>query len=147
MRTANTPSENAFSRSGVRLACGTAIIPCLTSTPDVLPSSGYSAPSLQEMADAVRDLAGVGFEREVAGVQEADDRAGNIALERLGTRRKKERIVPAPYRQKRRLVSAEVFLKRRIECDIALVIAEQVELHLIGAGTGQVIVVEVLTIR
>src|SRR5262249_6073903 len=101
----------------------------------------------QEMADAVRDLASMGFEREVSGVQEADHRAWNIAPERLSPRRKKERIVLAPYRQERRLVGAEVFLKRGIEGDVALVVAEQVELHLIGAGTGEVIVVEVLTIR
>src|SRR5258708_27274033 len=87
------------------------------------------------------------FQGKVAGVQEAANRTRIVALERLGAWRHKERIVLAPYRQKRRLVSPEVFLERRIQCDVALVIAEEIELHFIRTGTGQIEVVEVLTIR
>src|ERR1700730_12148179 len=67
--------------------------------------------SLQEIPDAFGDFAGVRYEREVAGVEEADNRARIVALERLRTRRHKERIVLAPHRQKWRLVRAEVFLE------------------------------------
>src|SRR3984885_14859716 len=83
----------------------------------------------------------------MAGVQEADDGVRNIALERLGARRKKERVVLAPHRQQRRFICAEVFLECGIKRDIASVIAEQLELDFIGAGTGQIKVVEALTIR
>jgi hypothetical protein len=54
--------------------------------------------SLQEITDAFGDLTGVGLYREVAGVQEADDCPRHIALERLGTRRKKEWVVLTPHR-------------------------------------------------
>jgi hypothetical protein len=37
----------------------------------------------EEVADCRRDLAGVRLQREVDGVEEADDRTGNVALERL----------------------------------------------------------------
>src|SRR5262249_58125117 len=49
MRTANTPSENAFSRSGVLL----------------LPSAWSPvSPSLQDIADTFGDLTGMRFQRE-----------------------------------------------------------------------------------
>jgi hypothetical protein len=38
------------------------------------------------------------FQCEMAGVEEADDRTGNVPLERLGTGRQEERIVLAPDR-------------------------------------------------
>src|SRR5262249_19304477 len=87
------------------------------------------------------------FEREVTRIEEADDRTRNIALKGLSTRRKKERIILAPYRQERRLVRAEVFLERGIQRDIALVVTEEVELNFISAGARQIEVVEILTIR
>src|SRR5262249_47663207 len=65
----------------------------------------------QKGSDAFGDLAGVCLYREVAGVQESNERLRNIALERLSAPRQKERVVLAPHRQKRRLVGAEVFLK------------------------------------
>src|SRR5207253_10504986 len=49
---------------------------------------------------------------------------------------------PAPRGEERRPVRAEVILKSRIESDVALVVAEQVELDLIGAGACQVQVIE-----
>ena len=60
------------------------------------------------------------FQREVAGIDEPDDRIGNVALERLGTGRQEERIVLSPHSQERRLVSPEVLLKGRVERDVAL---------------------------
>jgi len=51
------------------------------------------------------------LQREVAGVKEADDRAGDVAPERLRTSRQEEGIVLAPYCQERRPVRAEVILE------------------------------------
>ena len=103
--------------------------------------------SLQEIADALSDFAGVRFQREVTRVEKAHNSARIVALERLGARRNKERVILASYGQQRRLVRAEVLLKRRIERDVAFVITEQVELDVISARAGKVKVVEVLTIR
>jgi hypothetical protein len=51
------------------------------------------------------------FQREMAGVEEADNRTRIVPLESLGAGRQKERVVLAPHRQERRLVRAEVFLE------------------------------------
>ena len=85
---------------------------------------------------AAADLGTVGFEREVAAIEEFDLGVRNVALERLGARRKKERIVLSPGRQQRRFMGSEVILKFRIERDIAFVVAEQVKLHVVCAGSG-----------
>ena len=82
--------------------------------------------SLQEIADAFGDLAGMRFQREMSGIKEAYFRFRNVTFERLSTGWQKKRIVFAPHRQQRRLMRAEVFLKFRIQLDIAPVIAEQV---------------------
>ena len=65
----------------------------------------------QEIADGLRDFGAVRLQREVAGVEEADLCLWNVALKRFGARRKEERIVLAPHRQKRRLVRPEVVLE------------------------------------
>src|SRR4029453_11444280 len=91
----------------------------------------------QEIGDGSPDFGGVGFQREMAGVEEAHRGVWNIALERFGPGRQKERIVLAPHRQERRLVGTEIALESRIERDVTLVVAEQIELHLIGAGSRQ----------
>src|SRR5271156_5324976 len=83
----------------------------------------------EEFADGRGDLRGVRLQREMAGIEEADDRVRNVALERLGARRQEERIILAPHRQEARLVGAEIFLEDRVERDVALVVAEEVELH------------------
>ena len=80
----------------------------------------------KKFADGPGDLLAMGFEREVAGIEEAYFRSGNVALEGLGTGRQEEGIVLAPGRQERRLVLAEVGLKLRIHGDIALVVAEEI---------------------
>ena len=77
----------------------------------------------------------MGLEREVAGIEEAHLRAWNVAFERFRTRRQEERIVLAPDREERWLVFAEVGLKFRIHRDVGPVVAKQIELHFIGAGT------------
>src|SRR5262245_1148085 len=91
----------------------------------------------EEVADRRGDLRGVRFQREVPRIEEADDHTRNIALERLGARRQEERVVPAPHRQERRPVRAEVLVELRVQCDVAGVIEEQVELDLVVAGTSE----------
>src|SRR5258708_1427106 len=87
------------------------------------------------------------LQREVAGVEEANARTGNVAPEGLGAGRQKERIVLAPRRQQWRLVGAEVILESRIERDVAFVVAEQIQLDLIGAGARQIEVVQRQAVR
>src|SRR5262249_12537670 len=96
----------------------------------------------EEVADRGRDVFGMRLEREMAGVEEADDRAANVALEGLGTGRQEERIVLAPDRQQRWLMPAEILLERGVQRDIALVVADQVQLDVVGTGPCQVEIVE-----
>src|SRR3984885_1080633 len=83
----------------------------------------------------------------MAGVKEANPRTGNVAPEGLGAGRQKERIVFAPRRQQWRLVGAEVVLESRIERNVALVVAEQIQLDLIGSGARQTEVVQRQPVR
>ena len=53
--------------------------------------------------------------------------------ERLGTGRQEERVVPAPDREQRRAMGADVFLEFGIERDVARIVEEQVELNLVHA--------------
>src|SRR5262249_18822928 len=80
-----------------------------------------------EVAHRPRDLRRMRSQGEGAGVKEADDRTGHAALERLGTRRQEKRIVLAPGRQEGRSVRTEVILEGRVQSDVALVVAEQVQ--------------------
>ena len=64
----------------------------------------------------------VGFQREVTGLVEVHFGVRIVALERFGPRGQKEWIILAPRRQKRRLLSAEIFLELGIERDVARVI-------------------------
>ena len=89
----------------------------------------------------------MGLQCKMAGVEEADDRIGIVALEGFGAGRQEEGIVLAPDRQERRLVAPEILLEGRLERDVALVVAEQVELDLVGAGTREVVVVERVAVR
>src|SRR5271156_845368 len=87
--------------------------------------------SSQEIADALGNFPAMGLQCEVAGIEEANDRVRNVALESFGPRRQEERIISAPHRQKRWPMHAKITLKLRIECDVALIVAEQIELDLI----------------
>src|SRR5437868_6134297 len=73
----------------------------------------------EEVADFRCDLGGVRLQRKMAGVEEADDRVGNVALERLGAGWQEERVVLAPSGEEPRLVPAEVILESRVERDVA----------------------------
>jgi len=74
----------------------------------------------------------------VARVEETNRCSGNVAFERLGTTRQKEGIVLSPYGQETWFVCPEVILESWVECDVALVVAKQVRLNLVGAGAGQI---------
>src|SRR5215470_16190803 len=105
---------------------------CQTSSApsDRVSGGSIAIPSARkEFADGRGNLRGMCLEREVTRIDEAHDGVGHVAFEGLGTPRQKERIVFTPDRQKGRLVRAEVRLELRIERDICLVIAEQVELQ------------------
>src|SRR5712691_5414054 len=97
---------------------------------------------VQKLTDRYRDLVAVCLERKVASVKEAHIGLRHVTLECLCASRQEERIVLAPRRQKRRLMLAEIGLERGVERDIALVVAEQIELNLIRAAACQVEIVE-----
>src|SRR5262249_35231554 len=69
----------------------------------------------EEVADRLRDLGGVRFQREVPRVEKADDRTRDVPLERLRARRQEERVVLAPHREQRGPVGAEIFVKLRVQ--------------------------------
>src|SRR5271165_3133894 len=79
--------------------------------------------------DPRSNLGGVRLQSEVACIEEMNLSLGNVALVGLRARRKKERVIFAPNRQQGRFVRAEEILELRIESDIRLVIAEQIELN------------------
>src|SRR5262245_60606950 len=101
----------------------------------------------EEVADRCRDLPGMGFEREVACVEEMNYGIGNIAPERLGAARQEKRIVPAPRCQKWRLMLAKIGLEFGVQRDVALIVAEKVELHLIGTRSCEIEIVERVPVR
>src|SRR5215831_9556887 len=113
-------------------------------------AAGNSAKSLgarQEIANCRSDLVAVRLEGKVAGVEEAHVSFWIVALERLGARRQEKRVVLAPDCQKRRPVLAKIGLKFGIHRDIALVVAQEVELHFIGARPCEIKVVERIPVR
>src|SRR6476659_4502749 len=65
-----------------------------------------------------------------------------VAPERLRARRQEERIVLSPHREERRLVLAKIGLEFGIQRNVALVVAEEVELHFISARSCEIEVVE-----
>src|SRR5262245_14166262 len=87
------------------------------------------------------------FQREVTGIEEAHISVGHVPFECLGTGWQEEGIVLAPSCQKRRLVLAKIGLEFGIQRDVALVVAEEVELHFISARSCEIEVVERIPIR
>ena len=96
----------------------------------------------EEVADLCCDLPCMGLEREMARVEVMDYGTGNIAPERLGTARQEKRVVLSPDCQETWLVSPEIVLEGRVKRDVALVVAQQVQLNLVGTRAGQIEVVE-----
>src|SRR5579883_2621742 len=58
-----------------------------------------------------------------------------VALVRLGSRRREDLVMLAPRHEYRRLIPAEVFLPTRVEGRVAPVAQEQVKLDLVIAAT------------
>src|ERR1700732_5479004 len=85
----------------------------------------------EEVTDGCRDLRGMRFQREVPGVEEADNCSWDVALECLRAARQEERIVLAPHGEERRLAGAEVGLESRGERDVTFVVAEQGQVQFI----------------
>ena len=101
----------------------------------------------KEVANGSRNLLRMSFKREVARVEKTNRRSWNVAFESLGPCWQEKRIVLAPRRKEQRFLFAEVLLEGRIERDVALVIAEEVQLNFVGAGTGEIKVVERIAVR
>jgi hypothetical protein len=93
--------------------------------------------AIEEVANDRRDLRPATLEREMAGIEQTDFGLRVVALERFRAGRQKERIVLAPHGKKRRARVAKVLLELGVERDIALIVAEQVELDLVVAGPGK----------
>src|SRR5215475_1414805 len=91
----------------------------------------------KELADRCGDFRNMRFQREVSGVEEADDRFRNIAFEGLGARRQEEGIILSPHREEGWLVGAEVLLEGRIERDVALVVADRAGIRPRQAASGR----------
>src|SRR4029450_10786451 len=87
------------------------------------------------------------FQCEMAGVEEADDSVGNVALEGFGTGRQEERIVLAPDGKERWPLRPEVVVKSGIERYVTCIVEEQVELNLVVAGPRQQSIVERVGLR
>ena len=76
----------------------------------------------------------MGLQREMAGVEEAHVASGMSRLNASAPGGRKNGSFLPHTARKRRLMGAEIVLEGRVERDIALVVAHQVELHVGGAG-------------
>ncbi len=101
----------------------------------------------EEVADGRRDLISVRLQREVARVEKANRRTGMSRLNASAPAgRKNGSFLPHTARNGGLMVP-EIGLKGGIKRDIALVVTEEIELHLIGARPCQIEVVERVSIR
>src|SRR5262245_14653082 len=131
LRRGSTPQERY---------CGKGITYCAhLATP---PERRASLRARQEIAYRRSDLVTVRLERKVTGIKQAHICVRYVAFECLRTSRQEERIVLAPHGQKRRLVFAEVALEFGIQRDVALVVAKQVKLHVVGARSCEIEIIE-----
>ena len=96
----------------------------------------------QEVADHRRDFIRVGFQREMACIEEPDVGVMNVPLEQFGSRRQEEWIVLSPNCKEMRLVRPEIGLESRIQRDVALVGAEDVQLDFVGPRAAELQVVQ-----
>src|SRR5262245_58975004 len=101
----------------------------------------------QKVPDGHSDFAAVRLKREVSRVKERDLRVRDVTLESLRARGHEERVSVAPDGQQRRLVLAKILLELRIHLDIARVVEEQIQLYVMRAGSGHVVVVQIVPVR
>src|SRR5215471_8776068 len=93
--------------------------------------------AVEEVADDDNDLRSLAFEREMTGFEQVDLGIRIVLPECLGAGGHEKRIVLAPHGQQRRPLCTEILLEFGIERDITLVVAEQIELDLVIAGSGK----------
>src|SRR5262249_39462539 len=105
-------------------------------------TTSLTCDAFKKRQDGIGDFAAMCFKCKVPSVIKMHLALGDIPFERFRAGRKKERIIFAPDRQQWRLVFAEIFLKRRVQCDVVRVILEQIELDFVGIGTGQIKIVQ-----
>src|SRR5580698_330138 len=82
-------------------------------------------------------LVKVSLEREVSGVEELDGGGRDVAAEGFSAGRDEIGIALAPDGEQRRLRSAEVLLKLRIELHVVRVVEKQIELDVDVAGARE----------
>ena len=85
----------------------------------------------EEVSHQPGDLVAVGFQGEVAGVEQVKFQRLQVALVGLGPGGREDLVVLPPSDQHRRLVFAEVLLPLRIQRRVAAIAQEQVELDLV----------------
>ena len=86
--------------------------------------------AFEEGANLLADFRSVALEGEVPCVKKDNFGSGIVSTEGFCTGWQKERIVPAPNSESRRSMRAEILLKLRIERNVGLIIAEEIELNL-----------------
>src|ERR1700750_3413613 len=82
------------------------------------------------------------LQEKVAAIQKVNLRVGDIATKGLGADWQEKRIVPAPHGKQRRQMGSEIGLEMRIRVDIGLIIADQVKLNVVTAGSLEKMLVE-----
>ena len=83
------------------------------------------------------DFLGMRLQRKMTGVVEEDLGIWNVAPESFCATRQEERIVFTPHGEQRRPLLTKVFLKLRVERDIADIVEKEIELDLIVARTSE----------
>src|SRR5215467_2667567 len=91
----------------------------------------------EEVADDDRDLWSPAFKREMTGFEQMDLGIRIVLPECLGSGGQEKWIVLAPHGQQRRPLGPEILLEFGIERDVALVVAEQIELDFVIARSGK----------
>src|SRR5699024_3447970 len=85
--------------------------------------------SVQKFQHSRGDFPAVGFDGEVASVEEMHLGLWVVALERFGAGRCEEWVVFPPDRQRGRVVSAEELVHLRVLLDVLAVVEQQVHLY------------------
>src|SRR5262245_18912466 len=135
----HVPAESRYCRPGLQGRASR-----LAEDLGVAPSPSFDP--WQEVADGQRDFIAVRLEREVSRVEEHDLRVLDVTSERLRPWRQEERVSLAPDCQPRWLMPAKILLELRIHLDVARVVEEQIQLDFMRAGSGHVVVVEVVAV-
>ena len=101
---------------------------------------------VEEFANDGSNLGAVRLQRKMAGVKKADVGPWDVALERFGSGGQEKRVVFAPHRQKPRLVISELGVEYGVKADIAGIVEQQIELHLVCSRACQIMIIQRATI-